>query len=75
MSIAEDDAYYKSLDTGANDSNAILELFEMKNFISIKLIELIQLSCYEANVEKIIYIFGKVNFVCVNQSLLLRLRY
>lgn len=58
-SIEEDDAYYKSAEN-TDPVQAALELFEIKNFVAQKLIELIQLCNDEENMLKIISLLEKV---------------
>ncbi len=57
--ITEDDAYYRSIETG-DLITVYADLFEMKNFIVSKLIDLAQLCNHEDNMIKIISLLEKV---------------
>lgn len=62
MVIVEDDSNYRSLSHNVDKSMHVNDLFEMKYFIILKLIELINFCQDQENVLKIIKIFEKVIF-------------
>ena len=62
-SLDEDDLYYKSIECADSTILIYAELFEMKNFIVTKLIDLTQWCNQETNMIKIVEIFEKVIFL------------
>ncbi len=66
LSVEEDDLHYRSFVDQQQESNHLqifTELFEMKNFIVMKLIELTDICHDENNLISIVKIFEKVSFV------------